>query len=352
MTPAELEERIRRAMSTKTMSPGSQLWEGVTARRRNGEDPDLLPQIGQSRVTRWVVLGCATAAALLIVTPLWQRLESPARASSTAHQPPAAIDNNPFVPSQLFAQATTSTPRFAPLKLSSTRGLRPGSWTHGLMREGEVRATYTFSLERSSYADVPAWLVISTTKVAPTRWSGLDSLWASRDGMAPLFRVSHTDSIRTERTYRDSSMLVGTTVNGYTAWKTAPLVDPLMSGAGPLYTLLQMPDIAIRLRAASLSADWTGSIPIPGRWADGRVETFWFNLVVDGTEEITTPAGRFDCWRIKVVSPSTRPDSDPKSRPPILYYFVSRDQQWLVRIGILDAPPQIDAIQLLDGREE
>jgi hypothetical protein len=197
MNEKALEERIRRAMSTRTMLPGDELWEGVNARRQNGEDLELLPRTERSRVIRWVVLTGAAAAALLIITPLRQRGEPSARTTAT-RQPLPQVDNNPFVPGQLFAQATTSTPSFAPLSSSNTRDLRPGSWTHGLMRDSLVRASYRYSLERSSYAGEPAWLVISTTKASPSQWSGLDSLWASRESMAPLFRVSHTDSIRTE----------------------------------------------------------------------------------------------------------------------------------------------------------
>jgi hypothetical protein len=330
MNREPLEERIRRAMATSTMTA-----------------PDLLPR-RRDRHLHWILVGAA-AAGLALLIPILQH-EEPQRAA-TRHSPPAAPDGHFLLPAALLAQGT-ELPAFQSIMRSDTRGLHEGTWTHGQVRNGSVAARYTYTLEHASLAGAPAWLVISSYKEGQEGWSSLDSLWARPDSMTPLLRVSRTDSIRTERTYRDADILVGTTVNGYTSWKTEPLVDPLAASRGSLYQILKMPEVAIQLQAAQLNEHWTGSVPFPARGMDGKPRTFWLNLSVDGTEEIEVPAGRFNCWRIAIYL-GARPErpSTPAYHRPQVNYWVSRDQQWLIRIGFSGAPPEIEAIELLDGRE-
>lgn len=343
----EIEGRIRDGMAEEDSIPNDRLIDRIIVRRRNGERV-VLPVEPKRGRRPWIAAGIA-AAALVLVAPLLQPREPSGHVAIPARMAPRQGES--FMgPASLLAQST-ATPSFAPL--TSARGLREGRWTHGEMRDGKAKSTYTYALQHSEYQSGPAWLVVSTFREGEGGWSKVDSLWAGPDSVTPLFRVSHTDSIRTERTYRAEDILTGTTVSGYTSWKTEPLEDPLGIAGGPLYSVLRMPEIAIRLQSAALDKGWTGSLPFRGLGQDMKVHTFWLNFAVDGTEEIQVPGGRFDCWRI-ALSLGFRPQASPDStsRAPMIRYWVSRDKQWLVRIGFNHAPPQVAAIELLEGSEE
>jgi hypothetical protein len=60
-------------------------------------------------------------------------------------------------------------------------------------------------------------------------------------------------------------------------------------------------------------------------------ERFWLNFHVVGEERITVPAGTFNAWRIQVGEPQPRIQV---GKPRQLFAWVSKEQQWLLRLGL------------------
>ena len=350
MTPDELEERIRDAMTGEHAALRPALWDQVIARRRQGQRV-VLPLARPGRRLR-VAIVTLTAAAVLLLVPFFEHREAGEAGGrrSVAPAMPNGPDDNLFLPGTLMAQSS-SQPAYAPVAGRSGE-LRPGKWTYGTSRGDEpVRALFRYALARSEYEGRSAWLLTSSFASPDLGWRGKDSLWATIDSFRPLFRVGRAvNNGRIEQTYREHEVMIGTTQNGYTSWIVKPLRDTASDNRNG--GLIRIPDFSLLLRTTPLAGGWKGSVPLPTE-SEGELASIWLNLAVDGEEVIEVPAGRFICWRIGLVQPNgTSPKYDPASPDDGIYIWISKDKQWLIQMAFVSPGKEVSKQVLMTGVEE
>lgn len=323
MNDNDLEERMRNAISAGPLEPSPTTWPGVVARRTRRDTQ-------RTQTLRWLTAAgtVGVAASLMLIT----------RGSPTESGPvsgfdarSAVVEGSMFSPEALFAQ--TTSPVFAPVSPDDPIGLRlrPGVWRYSAFRGSDSLGGFTYSLQRATLNARPVWLMVSGQGSATRFQRGADSLWATADSLRPLMRVSLLPSGRREQTFREDDVLIGTTRNGYTTWRTIPLRDSTRKHAG---AVIRTNEIAVMLQAMPLSPTWKGSIPLAGSGEFGRITPVWFNFQVEGSEVVTVPAGTFDSWRIRMGMLSEA-DSLIKGERPGVTMWVSKDRQWLVQQTIV-----------------
>jgi hypothetical protein len=346
----ELEQRIRDAMTNDETLPHSDLWAGIGTRRQAGDRVTLPLDRVQRRLLPVLAWSGLAAAILLALMPLVERpgVEQPTHSVPTGPAPRG--EPNFLFPGSLMAQVS-ATPRYS-ARVGSGADRRPGKWTHGRFEHGELRETYSYELTRSTYQDQPAWLILSSMSRLGRSWSVSDSTFASIDSMQPLLRIGHTGGARIEQTYRKDDILTGVTRNGYTSWSTVPQRDPsLPFGGGSLFRPSEM---SVRLMAADLGEGWKGSIPLPSSSEQG-IAPLWLNLVVDGSETLTVPAGTFETWRLRTVFRNWPLKPYDSEHPPEgIYFWVSKDKRWLVQMSLVSRAGERDdtPLVLLTGEEQ
>jgi hypothetical protein len=330
MTPEQLEERIRRAMATRTMTL-----------------PDLRPSRDPRR-WRWIVLAAA-AALVLIFLPLLQRREGVPAIGSVARTKAPPSDANPFLPAALMAQ-TSTRPAFA-AAVQEGRQLRPGHWTYKLGQDDDTgMEVFRYDLTRSTHEGRDAWRMVTSFKSTTHGWRSNDTLWASFDAFHPLLRIGRAgNGARIEQTYRDHEVMVGTTYNGFTSWKVKEWSD---SSDGTNGALIRMPDLAVQLRGLPLAADWKGSVALPTE-NETQIATNWLNFMADGEELIQTPAGTFLCWRLALVNPDgSRARSHSKDLESGIYFWVSKDRGWMIQSSFAVLGKRTSTYTLTEAVEE
>lgn len=177
-------------------------------------------------------------------------------------------------------------------------------------------------------------------------------MWVSIDSMHPIYRVALVQNARVEQIFRDNEVITGTTRNGYTSWSVSLLKDSTQK-FGMMGDPWRIPEMAIRLQAMQLSADWKGSIPLPSSSFEHGRATLWLNLVVDGQEEIVVPAGRFTCWRIRTTFGNKPVEQyNPEHPQPGFYFWLSQDRQWLVQLRYVFPRDYVESLVLLSGEEK
>jgi hypothetical protein len=340
MNMDQLEERMRNAISAGAIQPSATTWPGVVARR-------ALRQTTRSRRVRWLVAAGLVGAAASVVVITRDRPTS-GRPASGFDARSQAVEASMFGPEALLAQ--TVRPAFAPISPDDPIGLRlrGGSWTYGVSRGGNAAGEYTYSARRTELNGQRAWLLVHGTGRATRYFRGADSLWTTADSMRPLQRVSLLPSGRREQTFRADDVLIGTTQNGYTTWRTVPLRDSTRKQVG---AVIRSNEIAIMLQAMPLGPAWKGSIPLAGSGEAGMFTPVWFNFQVEGSEVVTVPAGTFDCWRVR-MGMTSEVDSLIKGERPGMTMWISKDRQWLVQQTIVIPGKDSWKHALVAGAEE
>jgi hypothetical protein len=160
-----------------------------------------------------------------------------------------------------------------------------------------------------------------------------DTLWLDHETLRPIARAAvNLTGGRVLQVFKANSVLSGyTTAGGMTSWTSAELdsLGPRLRDGGrmpaDLYDFGALTpwrmQIAAVLESADLSDDWRGSmeaITAPAPWLALH---FWVNFQVVGTETVTVPAGRFETWKIQM------------GKHRNLFAWVSKDRQWLIRLG-------------------
>lgn len=334
MTPDELEERIRDAMTHEIHVLPPQLWNGIVEARRRNQVLALPVGAPAHPFRRWIaaaviMLAVGTASVMLVSDA--GRGPGPEQTGNRRAAPLREdVDESPFLPASLLAQVSAS-PAYDRADARIGTRLKAGRWTYlsDSRSDAHGSTTVTFALTRAEYAGLPAWLLVTGSNWHTPVFAFRDTLWASLDSLRPLARSFPISGGRVEQTFREHEVLTGTTMNGFTSWTTAALSD---SSPGNNGGLLRLADIALRLQTMPLAADWKGSIPLQGTSYGGVLAPVWLNVRVDGEAEIEVPAGRFLCWRVR-----TRygPDDEGSYRPDNpqhgIYFYVSKDRQWLIQ---------------------
>jgi hypothetical protein len=206
------------------------------------------------------------------------------------------------------APADSAAPQ---LRIDAT-ALRPARYRYdvSITRDGLTQplGSQTITYSDATYAGAPSWLILESR--FGTGMTGLDSLVATRDQLAPLHWGTSTGLARLAAEFaRDT--LYGAT--------SSPLGKRSLIGAAPhgviasegmLDGLLQLAPIEYgwTANATLLVADLSGTRLLPAR------------LSVEREEEVTVPAGTFPTWVV-----SLRTDSAQK------WLWVSKDERIVVK---------------------
>lgn len=298
-TNREIEVRIRElARTAEVPSPSERQLDRILARRGRGERITL-PRPGSLRRSLWW-LGPVAAAAGLLVLVRSSLHEAPERAAASLPDTVAAAEAGFLLPAPLMAQAS-GHPRFPTLRSLSGASLKPGRWFYSSWRAQRTvqpgDTLYGYGVATATWQDRPAWLVLNGRRLPSGAIEWRDSLWLTRDSLVPLFRIGHFgENGRIEQTWRDGDVLTGETVNGYTAWRRRPIVDPTRNPAEGV--TIQWYQFLATLQSGELGPGWKRSLEMPFGVLQQNTYTFFLDLEVLGPETITVPAGTFECWKV------------------------------------------------------
>jgi hypothetical protein len=334
MSDTDIERRVQDVVRGRPApEPSEAQMQAILSRRSAGErlilPADREPPV-PTGVWRWVVVASLGAAASVLAVSRTAISPSDRDSSRTA---PAQL--NVLGPDQLFAQAT-DRPTF-PL-IRPLRPLRPGVWRYGLA-DGptgplDSLELWTQELSTDTFEGVPAYRYRYGKRKADGTVVLTDTLWLNRETLRPLARAAGTlTGGHVAEIYLSNAILSGrTTPGGMTSWVSHALdsLGPRLMGGGRMPADLSAipgpvapwrPQIGAALAAADLRQDWRGSMEaliVPGGYWAVR---FWLNFHVVGEEQIAVPAGTFEAWKIQV------------GQEPGMFAWVSKDRQWLLRLG-------------------
>jgi hypothetical protein len=204
--------------------------------------------------------------------------------------------------------ADVSSPQ---LRVDAT-ALRPARYSYDLSvtRDGltEPLGTQTIAYADATYAGTPSWLILEARSGAGI--SGLDSLVASRDALAPLHWGASTGLARLAAEFTRDTLYGATSSPLGKRSLVAPAPRGVIASEGMLDGLMQLAPIGDRWSADAtlLVADLTGTRLVAAR------------LTVEREEEVTVPAGTFPSWVV-----SLRTDSAEK------WLWVSKDERMVVK---------------------
>lgn len=337
----DLEERMRQAVAKVALAPDPNVWEAIAAQHR-------VPK-GSGLAKGLIYAGTAAMAAglLYLIQP------HPKAVPELSHRPPEGDQDQGsfFSPAALLAQSSP-IPAFPQPQQDEPIGtrLREGQWRYrSTDRSGDTLPwVLTYGMRKGSLDGIAAWL-LTTSSTHPTSRMGEDSLWATRDSLRPLLRITHPSGSRIEQTFRQDEVLQGTTRNGYTAWSTIPLTDSTRHHPS---AIIRWQEIAAYFQTIPLDSNWRGSVPLTGAAEFGAIRPVWLNFKVDGEEVISTPAGRFACWRIVLAFGLPKTWAyDPDHPPPGVYFWISKEKQWMIQQGYVNPGQGMFRQFLIDGNE-
>lgn len=264
----ELENNLRQLPDqTSGYRPTQEQLHIILQRRAEGERiviPATIERALPLSRALLVATGCAAVAAGVI---LYRGIESRAAGSL-------------WTPGELMAE-TTVKPEF-PVLSTPARPLKQALWLYDADPLDQIRPwdqLFALKVVQSTRQGKAAWMLLAGTKNPDSAPEFSDTTWLARDGLALLDRR------------RD----------------TAVSVQPIPS----LFLAV--------LQAADLSKDWSASVPIQVR-RDGEPKTEWMNLKVYGSEQVETPLGTFECWKVGFS-------------PEIQFYFWVTQEGWPVKQG-------------------
>ena len=303
---------------------------------------------------QWLLVGGLAAglgAALLATGD--GRLPSGTSADSVtgADLPSAAeLSTDWFLPAAALAQS------LGPVATTNTDGgrLREGTWTYAVRTRWGVSipplSVSEITLARTTLDDRNAWALIQRQLRAPDSlpmadWDGhtpaesippeawrwrkvsnlpqafagsADTVWLAATDLLPLARVSAREGYRREERYREDHATVSITTGSFTETRSIGRleVEPVQVAG----LMLRQDVLLAQLQGLPLARDYRGTV---NGVALGWQETYLItavDLAVTGEEQVTVPAGTFDCWRVQV---------GPKAG--LVTLWVAKDGQWLVR---------------------
>jgi hypothetical protein len=328
-TNDELEARMREAIAARPIEPSAELWERIITSPR--------PSTSHRRPI-WIVITAAGIAALLLLLPEGPRRGRAAGAPALTLDKPT--DASPFGPAMLMAQS----PAFPLVRGEGPRGLRlrAGTWTYLTIR-GEhdtIPTRSRYVIHRGEVNGTAAWTLVSgtvedkTSKPWSGAWKRYDSLWVSADSLRPMLRISAPNGLRLEQTFQRDQVLNGRyNQNGYVEWFTTILTDTTRFNEA---SLIRWQDVRTFFQTTTITDDWKRSVPVSQAAEFGSIRPTWLNLSVDGEERLSTPAGVFDCWRIRLGVRLDPPAGVLLMKTPIveepgIFFYVSKENGWLVQ---------------------
>jgi hypothetical protein len=201
---------------------------------------------------------------------------------------------------RLVRLAFTRPGNLRPVRLEYLRTWRDSTGT------GVGRLTGVITLDSAVHRSIPAWLVV--TRNEGTREGRAlfttDSIVVSRDALRLLYHTalerpySRYGEIRIVQELRGDSVVGRMQARGNGMPDASrPIARRLQALTGPYIVDGLGP---VMLGAVDLHAEWTGSADMLG-WAVRNDDVFRpVDFRVEGEDVVEVPAGRFDCWRLKV----------------------------------------------------
>jgi hypothetical protein len=236
----------------------------------------------------------------------------------------------------------TLEPKY-PLILSGSLDLSrlsEGVWTYqSITTTDEILAEPSFNagerlrMTRGSYGGQPAWLVETAGRSGGQPWSAFaETLYIDAATLRPRYGVWHWNKNRSRLEERFSG---GRGFQSITI--TGPMEPFLKSGimelTFPLDALFTNDwqleqQFRMVVPAIPFAKGWQGSVYQTGLFAQTGPATvkpraFPLNLRVVGSDRVSVPAGRFECWRVEVESYIAGVDA--------WTMWVSRDKGWVVK---------------------
>ena len=294
------------------MASSSELWQRIAASRSGGatmalppERPRILPRLG--------LYGPLALALLVVLFP------------SGTNAPPllpadSAVDWSwPFLPQAVLAQGA-SAPHLPAIGLPDGSRLRPGRWVYEwpLTDEsppGAFPLTDIVTVRRGNLRDETVWLVTRRIHRMSGRGTGrLDSLYLNLSNLRPLrhalvvpdgadhFRLAGSMDLGRD-SMRWQFMVPGSGMPGQGR-------DTVVTALLPADYATVGQGFSLLLNGIHFAKNWAGAVPmlLPSiDWSghDSPARIYWIDLRVTGREQVTVPAGRFDCWRISETTPGS-----------------------------------------------
>ncbi len=290
----DIEGRLQ-ALAATRLAPGADpaLLARALAARAGGARVEL--PVGTSTrggIMTWILAGGLAAG---LATAVY--VARPAEPAGRPGGPPPPVAAS-VLPGGL-ALPFSSRPLYRPVGGPVGTELKAGRWTYET-RRGEVVGEpaglhLAVAFERSSYQGAPAWLFLSGGWGPGDRLAWRDSVWATPDSARTIARWHSMPNGHLQEIYRDNEVLVGETVNGYTAWRTRVLGRGIQPPAGGE---IQWHYLLATLQTAKLELGWSGSFGLLSNIAYQGRSWSYLNVRVVGEETQRVPAGEFDCWKL------------------------------------------------------
>ena len=292
----DIEGRLQLLGATR-LAPGATpaLLERALAARAAGRRVELpVADPPQPILGTWLLLG-GLAAGLVAVA--WSgRPAGPAGAERSAGAAPPATAS--VLPGGL-PLPSSARPMYRRVGGPVGTELKAGRWLYGTRlgngEPGPEGLHLAVAFERSTYQGAPAWLFLSGGWRPGESLAWRDSVWATPDSARTLARWHSLPNGGIQEIYRDNEVLVGETINGYTAWHTRVLGRGIQPPAGGE---IQWHYLLATLQTAKLEPGWSGSFGLMSNIAyEGRSWSY-LNVRVVGEDRQVVPAGSFDCWKL------------------------------------------------------
>jgi len=293
--------------------PGDALLERIITSRAAGSRiilPDA--QMPASRSSAHFLISAALVAALLLLAmPLIRGRRPETRAPRGPNAEHVASEW--FAGGVAFANSVPGggTPGLPRMELTRADRLRPATLEYARIWRDSTGATIgemrgLLSMRPDDVDGVPAWRLVThdsgSRRGRPVL--AVDTVIVARDDLRPLRRTAlvtpylRYDEISIRQTFRGDSVTGRMNAKGADASAAGrPIARSVPAAFGPYIADAFAP---VLLGAVQLHRRWAGSASIIG-WAvvDGDV-FIPIELRVEGEEQVTVPAGRFDCWRMSI----------------------------------------------------
>lgn len=292
-------------LALQTPAPTQALRDRIIVTRLAG-GRTLLPNVTEPRrpAVRSVLSIAIVAVLMLLLVPVGLQ-----RASF--HVPGADEATDGFFGAIAYAQPVRaiSNPALAPIRLLASR-LRPMSLEFARRvhdDKGQVlsNSPITLDVAADSISTVAAWRMTSLDNDTRTtrRWLSSETTYVARSDLRLLRRMIHVapfsrfQRINLLQRFAGDSITGRMNTDGPTMGAGRTFARRLPSTFAPYLTDRIAP---VFLMSVRLAPDWRGSASVLG-WAvrDNDVSAP-IELRVEGSETITVPAGRFDCWRLSI----------------------------------------------------
>jgi hypothetical protein len=222
----------------------------------------------------------------------------------------------PLLPEAAFAQGT-SAPHLRPIGAPDGSRLKPGrlvyAWTtaHEDHPGDFPKMADTITIQSGTLHDETAWLITQSVRRDNGRGGGrLDSLYLRLSDLRPL--RTGLFLYRSDRLQKAMAMdFAGDSV----VWQFrvpgsgSPGRDTVVIAQLPASYAAVWPGFPFVLNGIQFTKGWARAVPmlvLSIDWSHGGslMPVNWINLRVTGLEQITVPAGRFECWRlVATISP-------------------------------------------------